>query len=63
MGFSGVMLAWHDNNPNLFQYNLWVSTHQNQQHLIKRNNKLKILLWIFPLDFLRRSVESASSVF
>lgn len=63
MGFSGVMLAWYDDNPNLFQYILWVSNHQNQQHLIKWNNILKILLRMFPLDFLRRSVESASSTF
>jgi hypothetical protein len=47
-GFSGVMLAWHDDNPNLFQYILWVSTHQNQQHLTKRNNKHKILLQMLP---------------
>jgi len=57
------MLAWYDDNPNLFQYILWVSNHQNQQHLIKWNNILKILLRMFPLDFLRRSVESASSTF
>jgi len=37
------MLAWHDDKPNLFQYILWVSTHQNQQYLIKLNNKLKII--------------------
>jgi hypothetical protein len=60
-GFSGVMLAWHD-NPNLYQYILWVSTHQNQQ-LIKWNNKLKILLQMLPLEFWRRSDEFASSMF
>jgi hypothetical protein len=62
IGFSGVMLAWHDNKPNLFQYILWVSIHQNQQRLI-RNNKLKLLLRMFPLDFSNRTVESASSMF
>lgn len=61
-GFSGVMLAWHNDNPNLYQYILWVSTHQNQQHLIKQNNKLKILLWMYPLDFWRRRVVCISHV-
>jgi hypothetical protein len=59
MEFSEIVLACKDNKPNnLLKNVLWISTDQNQEHLMNWNNKFEILSLLFLLILEERCCSS-----